>query len=87
MRLGPATKIDKRNKTAPKKKIDDDVLLANCEVIVIFPIYGQFGAIQKPYSGRIVCQIYILLIPTFYLIKTENRIKKSLTQLSHYCFE
>ena len=24
---------------------------------------------------------------TFYLTKTENRTKKSLTQLSHYCFE
>ena len=23
----------------------------------------------------------------FYLTKTENRIKKSLKQLSHYCFE
>ena len=27
----------------------------HCNVIVIFPIYGQFGAIQKPDSGRIVC--------------------------------
>ena len=24
---------------------------------------------------------------TFYLTKTENRSKKSLTQLSHYCFD
>ena len=26
-------------------------------------------------------------IVTFHLIKTDNRAKKSLTQLSHYCFE
>ena len=27
------------------------------------------------------------LIVIYYLTKTESRIKKSLTQLSHYCFE
>ena len=37
-----------------KKKIDDDVMLTNCDVIVFFPIYGQFAAIQKRDSGRIV---------------------------------
>ena len=34
---------------------------ANCDVIVIFPIYGQFWAIQKPDSGRIVCKTYIFI--------------------------
>ena len=33
----------------------------NCDVIVIFPIYGQFGAIWKPYSKRIVCKTYIFI--------------------------
>ena len=33
-----------------------------CDVIVIFPIYGQFGAIRKPDSGRIACKIYIFII-------------------------
>ena len=28
----------------------------NCDVIIIFPIYVQFGAIQKSDSGRIVCK-------------------------------
>ena len=42
MKLGPATKQDKRNKT-PSEKFDDDVMLVNCDVI-----YGQFEAIQKP---------------------------------------
>ena len=44
MKLGAVTKLDKRNKTTPKK-IDDDVVLANSDVIVIFPISGQSGAI------------------------------------------
>ena len=34
---------------------------ANCDVIVIFPIYGQFGAIRKPDSGHIVCKPYIFI--------------------------
>ena len=38
MKLGPVTKLDKRNKTT-SKSFDDDVMSANCDVIVIFPIY------------------------------------------------
>ena len=44
MKLGPVTKIDKKNKTT-SKKFDDDVMSTNCDVIAFFPIYGQFGAI------------------------------------------
>ena len=33
----------------------------NCDVIVFFPIYDQFGAIQKPNSERIVCKTYIFI--------------------------
>ena len=36
-------------------------MLENCEVIVIFPIYDQFGTIQKPDSERIVCKTYIFI--------------------------
>ena len=60
MKLGTETKIDKRNKTT-SKKFDDGVMSENCDVIVIFPIYSQFGAIWKPDSGRIVCQTYIFI--------------------------
>ena len=49
MKLGPVTKLDKRNKTT-SKKFNDDFISANCDAIVIFPIYGQFGAIRKPDS-------------------------------------
>ena len=34
---------------------------ANCDVIAIFPIYGQFGAIRKPNFGRIACKTYIVI--------------------------
>ena len=45
MKLGPVTEIDKRNKK-PQEKFDDGVMTENYDVIVIFSIYGQFGAIQ-----------------------------------------
>ena len=81
MKLKPVTKIDKTNKQS-QKKIDDDVISANYDIIFSFRNYGQFEAIQRRDSGRIVCKTYILLIVTFFLTKTE----KSRTHLSHYCF-
>ena len=33
----------------------------NCNIIAIFPIYGQSGAHWKPDSGRIVCKTYIFI--------------------------
>ena len=71
MKLGPVTKIGKRNKTT-SKKFDDNVMSENCDVIAIFPIYGQFGAFWKPDFGRIVCKTFSLIV-TFYLTKTENK--------------
>ena len=48
MKLGPVTELVKRNKTT-SKKIDVDV---NCDAIVIFFIFGQFRAVQRPDSGH-----------------------------------
>ena len=39
MKLEPVPKLDKKNKTT-SKKINDDVMSAYCDFIVIFPIYG-----------------------------------------------
>ena len=58
MKLGPVTKRDKRKKLEPKK-FGDDVVSSNRDVIVIFPIYGQFGALRKPDSSSIICKTYI----------------------------
>ena len=60
----------------------------NCDITDIFPIYDQFGAILKPNSERIVCNAYIFINSNlFFFTRTENRTKKSRTQLSHYSFE
>ena len=64
MKLSPVPKIDKRNKTTSKKS-DAGVISENCDVIAIFPIYNQLGAIRKPDSGRIVCKIYIFINSNF----------------------
>ena len=65
MKLRSVTDLDKRNKTTSKKKKkdkkDDDLMSASCDVIVILPIYGQFGALRSPDSGRIVFKTYIFI--------------------------
>ena len=60
IKLGPVTKHDKRNKTI-SKKIDHDVMSQNCDAIVIFPIYCQFGGIQNPDPGCLVSKTYIFI--------------------------
>ena len=80
MTLRPVTKLYKRSK-ATSKNFNDEVMPK---------IASKFGAIEKPDYGRVVFLSFELrfsLIVTFYRTKTEDRIKKSLTQLSHYCFE
>ena len=46
----------------------------NCDAIVFLGTLGQFGAVRIPDTKSAE-------------VKTENRTKKSFTQLSHYCFE
>ena len=58
MKLGPVTKLDNRNK-AMSKKNDDDVISENCDVIAIFRIFGQFGAVRRQDSGQRVCKSYV----------------------------
>ena len=41
------------------KKFNDDVMLTNIDVSVIFLIYGQFGAIRKLDSRLMVYNTYI----------------------------
>ena len=54
MKLGPVTKLDKGNKTT-SKKLDDDIITENRDVIVNFRIFDQFGAVRRPDSGNRVC--------------------------------
>ena len=60
MKPGPVINHDKRN-TVSSKEIEHDVMLANCDFIVIFLIYGQFEAIWKPDFGWMVCKTYIFI--------------------------
>ena len=85
MQLGPVTELDRRNKTT-SKNFDNDAISAYCDVIVILPLYGQFGAIRKPDFGRIVyrkpdfgrivCKTHIFINSNLFSYKTENRTKK-----------
>ena len=75
MKLEPVIKLDKIN-TTTSKKIDDDVMSVNCEIIVIFPIYGQSlqtsrSQIPDAWSIKLTFSLTI----TFYLAKTESRTK------------
>ena len=84
MKLGPATKINKRNKTVSKRI---DFILGNCDIIVIFPIYSQFGAIQERILELQSIKLMFSLTVSFYLTKIGNETKKPLTEFSHYRFE
>ena len=60
MKFGQETKLDKKNKTT-SRKFYNDFMSANCDVIVTFPVYGQFEAIRKTDSGCIACKTNIFI--------------------------
>ena len=51
----------KQEKHVNVKKIDYDVMSANCDVIVLLPIFGKFAAIRKLDSGRMVFKTYVFI--------------------------
>ena len=61
MKFEPITKFDERNTLTSKEKKGDGIMSAHREVILIFPIYGQFVAIWKPGFARKVFNIHILI--------------------------
>ena len=77
MKLGPITKLDKKNVTT-SKKIDNDVRSAKYEVIVIFPgdVCQEESRIWIMNAWSIISTFSLIAIS--YLRKTENRAKKSL---------
>ena len=87
MKLGPASKLDKKNKTTSKnwRWHCDGKLWCYCHFSDFWPTSSN------PETGFWMHSIYIRLTfsltVTFYLTKNENRTKISLTQLSQYCFE
>ena len=86
MKLGPVTKSDKRNKKTSKK-----LRMTSCQKIVTSLSFFRFLANLEQSGGRIPdtesAEVMLSVTVTFCFTKTENRTKKSLTKLSHYCFE
>ena len=60
MSLGPVSKLNKI-KMGTAKISGDDAMSETCDVIVIFSIYDQCGAIQKLHSRCMVWKIYIFI--------------------------
>ena len=60
---------------------------ANYDVIAIFPVFGQFGPIQKLDSQHMVCKTYIFINSNLKNLPKAANNKKPLTQPSHYHFE
>ena len=83
MKLGPATKLDKRNKTTSKKL----TLTSRQKIVTSLSFFGFLANLEQS-RGRIPdkesAKVMFSVKGTFCLTKTENRTKKSLTQLSHY---
>ena len=86
MKLGPVTKLDKRNKTRSKK-----LIMTSCRKIVMSLSFFRFMFKLEQCGSRIPdaesAKLTFSLTVTFYLTKTKNRTKKSLTELSQHCFE
>ena len=87
IKLGPVTKLNKRNMTMSKKKLT----MRLCRQIMTSMLFFQL-MIDLEQSGTRIPEAYSInhtfsLIETFHLTKTGNTTKKSLTQLSFYCFE
>ena len=84
MKLGPITKLNKRNKITSKKIWrwrHVGKLWRHCHYSGFWSIWR--GRIPDTESEKVMFSV----IANVFLTKTENRTKKSLTKLSHYCFE
>ena len=85
VKLGLVTKLDKRNKATSKK-----LTLTSCRKIVTSLSFFGFLANLEQSEGRILdtkSAKDVFSKSNFLSYKTENRTKKSLTQLSYCCFE
>ena len=83
IKLEPVTKLDRRNKTT-SKEFDDDVFQQIVTSLPFFQFMANLEQSKSPIPDTEPVKLTFSLIVTFYLTKTENRSKKSLTQLSHY---
>ena len=78
--LGLVTKLAKRN-TTTSKIFDGEVVLPTYDIIIFSMVDSEQSRTEIPDA----CLWFINR--NLYLTKSENRTKKSLSQLSYYCFE
>ena len=84
MKLGSVTKLDNRNRRTSKKFDVDFMKKILTSLSQNLANLGQSGGrILDTESAKVIFSVKI----TFVFTKTGIRTKKSLTQLSHYCFE
>ena len=85
MKLGPVTKYGKRKMMSSKKKKKKTITL-----ILMSSSFSQFiddlEQFRQRISGAWSVILKVIIVP-FYLTKSENRTKGSLTQFSYYYFE
>ena len=75
MKLGPVTKLYKRNTaTSMTNHTDNNVMSENCDVILFLPIYRQFAAIRRPDSIRMFYKTFI----------NSNRLQNLKTELKNF---
>ena len=86
MKFGAVTKLDKKT-TATAKKL---TMTSSRQIVTSLSFFRFMTNLEQ--SGSQISDAWsvkltFLLTETFYLTKTENRTKKSLKQISYYCFE
>ena len=86
MTLGSVTEREKRNLTT-SKKIDNDDITLNDDVIVFFWIMVNLQPFGSRIRDRWSINFTLLLTITFCLPKPENKTLKSLAHLSYCYFE
>ena len=76
MKLGPASKLDKRNIT-PSKENDDYIMSKNYDIIVshFFDLWTIWSNSEAEFQMHSHIRLTFSLIVTFYLTKTETEIK------------
>ena len=74
-KLVPVTKLVKRNKTASKNL----TMTSFREIVISLPFFQFTANLESSDFVRVVGKLMFPSTVTFYIIKTENKIKKSLT--------
>ena len=70
MKLGAETELNKKNKTT-SKKIDDEIMSANFEAIIIFLIYANLEQ-SRSWIPNVWC-IKLIIFNSYLLLKKHKK--------------